>query len=215
MVVAPEPGPVEEVGEEVGGVDGDECPGYLEGAEAKVVGEGDVEGFEEGEDEGVGEAGEEGKKEHDGFSDEHFKRSEPDFAGFFERDAGLLELVGAVDVGVFACFAAALCFAVDEDRGSAFGHEEVDCLHCNAEDELDPKVPLPCEVCNPASATSFVISLPMYLQRSIGPPMTPPMLVPIVDDSTMKHNGQCWFSGSYMSAIRPSVTLPPAVERPP
>lgn len=53
------------------------------------------------------------------------------------------------------------------------------------------------------------------LQRSIGPPMTPPILVPIVDDSTMKHSGQCCVSGSYMSAIRPSVTLPPAVERPP
>jgi len=53
------------------------------------------------------------------------------------------------------------------------------------------------------------------LQRSIGPPMTPPILVPIVEDNTMKHNGQCWVSGSYMSAIRPKVTLPPAVERPP
>lgn len=143
MVVAPEPGPVEEVGEEVGGVDGDECPGYLQSSKAKVVGEGDVEGFEKGEDEGVREAGEEGKEEDDGFANEHFKRSEPDFAGFFEGDARFLKLVGAVDVGVFTCLAAPLCFAVDEDRGSAFGHEEVNCLYCYTEDELDPEVPLP------------------------------------------------------------------------
>lgn len=53
------------------------------------------------------------------------------------------------------------------------------------------------------------------LQAWMGPPITPPMLVPMHDDSTMKASGHCWSSGSYKSAMSPRVTLPPAVESPP
>lgn len=53
------------------------------------------------------------------------------------------------------------------------------------------------------------------LQAWMGPPITPPMLVPMQDDSTMNAKGHCWSSGSYKSAMRPKVTLPPAVESPP
>lgn len=49
----------------------------------------------------------------------------------------------------------------------------------------------------------------------MGPPMTPPIDVPMQDESTMKARGSCWSSGSYRSAMRPRVTLPPAVESPP
>lgn len=147
VVVAPEPRPVQEVGEEVAGVDGDEGPGHLQRAEAEVVWERDGEGFEEGEDQRVGESGEEGEEEDDGLADEHFEGAEPDLAGFFERDARRFELVGAVDVGVFAGFAAPLGFTVEEDGRARLGHEEVDGLHGDAEDELDPEIPLPGEVC--------------------------------------------------------------------
>jgi hypothetical protein len=84
----------------------------------------------------------------------------------------------------------------------------------NAEDKLDPEVPVPAEICISISL-GCGIKLSKGLHRSIGPPMTPPMLVPIVELSTMKHSAQCCVSGSYRSAIKPKVTEPPAVDSPP
>ncbi|KAI7180469.1 hypothetical protein KC360_g187 [Hortaea werneckii] len=51
-------------------------------------------------------------------------------------------------------------------------------------------------------------------KRSTGPPTTPPILVPIQEAKTMNASGHCCSSGWYRSAIKPRVTLPPAVERP-
>lgn len=56
MVVPHEPRVVGEVCDEVGGVDGDEGPGDGESAEVPLLVD-DGKGFEEGEDEGVGETG--------------------------------------------------------------------------------------------------------------------------------------------------------------
>lgn len=70
MVVPHEPRVVGEVCDEVGGVDRDEGPCDGEGAEVPLLVD-DGEGFEESEDEGVGETGEEGQAEDDGFGDKH------------------------------------------------------------------------------------------------------------------------------------------------
>lgn len=144
-VVAHEPGPVGEVGDEVSEVDRDEGPGQGEGAEVVVAAVYRAEGLEEGEDQRVGEPGEDGEEENDGLAHEHLEGSKPDLEGFFAGHAGFLELVGTVDVGVFACAAPAAGFAVDEDGGAGFRHEEMQGLHRAAEDELGPEVPAPGE----------------------------------------------------------------------
>lgn len=66
---------VGQVGEDVADEDGNECESDADGAEAPLLVDG-LEGLEEGEDEGVGEAGEEREPEDNGFREEHVEWSE-------------------------------------------------------------------------------------------------------------------------------------------
>jgi len=84
--VAPEPRVVGEVGDEVGQVDGDKRPRDGQDAEVPLLVHG-LEALEEGEDEGVGEAGEQGEAEHDGLGDQHDPGAHPDGAELFDGDS--------------------------------------------------------------------------------------------------------------------------------
>jgi hypothetical protein len=50
---------------------------------------------------------------------------------------------------------------------------------------------------------------------STKPPTTGPKIEPPTEEKTMKATAYCWLSASHISATIPSVTEPPAVERPP
>lgn len=104
--VAVDEGKEGEVGYAVADYDGDEGETDGRGAEVPLLVDWS-EGFEEGEDEGVGEAREEGETENDGFAHEHFERAGPDDEYLLHGKSVLFELVGPVYVGL-PCFASLL-----------------------------------------------------------------------------------------------------------
>lgn len=144
--VAVDPGEVDEVGDEVGDVDGDDGPRGLEHPEVPgLVHHGKT--LEEDEDEGIREAREQRQEQNDRFADEHLERTRPDLDGLLHGDARHLELVGPVDLEPRVCFPPALGLLVDEDGAAALGGEEVDELDRGAEYELDVEEPVPREIC--------------------------------------------------------------------
>ena len=143
LLVAPEPGEVREVGDGVGEVDGDEGPGLGEGAEAPTLLVHDGEALKEGEDKSVRETGQQRQAEDDGLAQQHVEGAKQDCASFLHRDAGLLQFVGAVDVGVLARLATLLGDLIHDDGGAGLGHKEDDKLDGTTEDELNPEEPAP------------------------------------------------------------------------
>ena len=103
------------------------------------------EGFEECEDEGVGEAGEKGEAEHNRFADKHFERTGPDDENSLDGEALFkwFEFIGAIDVG-FTSFTPLFGEVVEHDCGACLrDKEKVEELDDAAEDQLDPEVPMP------------------------------------------------------------------------
>jgi len=158
MGVTPEPGVVREVCNEVSQVDGNERPCDGESAEAPLLVH-RLEALKESEDEGVRETRKKRQTQHDGLSDQHDPRAHPNGAELLEGDARLLQLVGAVDVRVLAGLTSALGLLVEDDSGTGFRHEEVDCLGAAVENKLDPEVPTPVEDCVGVSKDCQRISL--------------------------------------------------------
>lgn len=142
--IAPEPGVVREVCDEIGQVDGNESPRDCESAKAPLLVH-RLEALKESEYEGIGETGEQRQTQDNGLGDQHDPGTHPDGAELLEGNARGLQFVGAVDVGVLASLAPALGLLVEDDRCARFGHEEVDGLGAAVEHELDPEVPAPVE----------------------------------------------------------------------
>lgn len=145
VFIAYEPREVGEVREEVGDVNGDDSPSLTQDTPTPSLLVDDGETLEEGEDQSVGETGQERHGQHNGLADEHVEGTDPNLAGFMERDTRLFQLVGAVDVRILASLATSLGFLVHDDGGTTFGHEEHDELDNSSEHELDPEEPVPIE----------------------------------------------------------------------
>lgn len=134
-----------EVGDEVADYDGNEGKTLSRCSEVPLLVD-RLEGFEEGEDEGVGEPREKRETEHDWFANEHLERADPDDQDFFDSESVLFELVRSIYVGL-SCLAPLLGQSVQDDCRSCFWHEQkVRQLHGSTEDELDPEVPGPTQV---------------------------------------------------------------------
>ena len=150
LLVAADGRDEDEPGQKIADEDGDEGEADLERVEAPaVLAVDEGEGLDEHKDEGVGEAGEEGEDQHDGFGHEHLEGPDPGVEDFLAVEAFAEgdHFVGAVDVGLLAALAALLGDLVHHDRDTGFGDgEEVDDLDGAAEDELDPDGPGPVEV---------------------------------------------------------------------
>ena len=143
LLVSEEPWEVGEVGDEIGGVDGNNGPSLRKGTEAPSLLVHEGETLQEGEDQSIGETGQKRQAQHDGLTQKHVEGSCPNLASFLERDTRGLQFIGSVDVGVFSCLAAALGFIVHDDGRTTLGHEEDDKLGDTSEDKLNPKEPFP------------------------------------------------------------------------
>lgn len=135
-----------------------------------------------------------------------------------------LELVGAVAVGVLARLASAPGLAVEQDGRAGLGdEEEVEDLNEAAEDQLDPEDPAPVQGSLDEAADDRADDRASDTRqdwersagRGCGSARGLPGGAHEQGDAPTKAMAHCWSSGSHMSATMPSVTDPPALERPP
>jgi hypothetical protein len=127
----------------------DEAETNLRGGEVPLS-EDEGEAVEAGEDESVAEATEQGQESDDRLGQEEEVRPPhelQDVLGIEALEEAPPDLVGTVDVGIFAGLASALSLMIEKNGGaSLWDREEVDDLDDSAEDELSVEDPAPVEV---------------------------------------------------------------------
>lgn len=149
FLIAGEEGHKAEPGDEIANSDGDVGESDLNGAEAPLFVHRAVR-LEESEDQSVGETGEKRQAEDDWLGEEHAERAQHgdgQLLGWQTLEEATADFVGTVEVGVLARLALLLCDAVkDASNAGLRDQEEVKSLSNDTEDELNPEVPLPCQI---------------------------------------------------------------------
>ncbi|KAI6804573.1 MFS transporter [Hortaea werneckii] len=148
------------------------------------------------EDERIAEATEEGQKGDDRFEDQEAIRAPHQHADFFPAEPApevAPDLVRPVDIACWVNLAEPLGFLVENASRASFRGEGMEELSDAAEHEADP------------------ISTYSWMK----PPKIGAMTDPVTEENTTYATAYCWYAGSHRSATIPSVTEPPADDRPP
>lgn len=113
------------IGDEVPNQDWDKRETLGDGTKI-VLGVDEGEGLDEHENEGIAEAGKEGKRENDGFGEEHLEGPDPGDNDLFERESRLegRNFVGPVEVRLRSVLASLLGDPVHHDGGSGLRNED-------------------------------------------------------------------------------------------
>lgn len=207
--------------EEVSDTDGQESKSNLRRREPILIIH-QCKTLDEHENQRVGESTQQRQHQHNRFCQEHAERPDPGDQNLPGGEALLVrcDLVGTPDIHGLSEFVALgtslLGDAVHHDGGARLGDEnEVSDLCGAAEDELDPDGPAPGEVLLDEAADNGAEDRATDRgEDNKGLGMMSAFRLYVLG-IVMHTTAYCWLSGSHISATIPSVTEPPAVDKPP